>query len=1005
MKTSLRTLLTCLGLLLLPGTAFAQGTIRGVVTDSLSGESLPGANVFLPGTALGSATDVEGRYRIDGVPAGRHVLRVSYLGYETLERTVDVVDGRTLVLDLGLVAGVIEGDVIVVTGQMEGQTEAINRQLTANTIVNVVSEEKIQELPDANAAEAVGRLPGVSVQRSGGEANKIVLRGLSDRFTSITVNGVRLAATDADARGVDLSTIAQGSLAGIELYKALTPDKDADAIAGSVNFVTKTAPRERLLRVDARGAYNDLDASFGQYDFALRYGERFFGGLLGVQVTGNLEQRDRSREHVDLAYDLRGLADGTDYRITNFTVSYTDEVRRRRGAGLLLDLATPDGGTIRVNNIYNYTARDYVAYDRNYPTDGGQLTYGARDREQAIDTYSGAVTGENYVLGLRADWGVSLAHSSSHFPFDYDLRFTEPSTLGPDDRPASHMMPIPTEVRKGPPEALIPYALNNFGLSYLYTAFYRGEENDDTERTAFLDLARDYTLAPAVSGQLKVGGKYRSKHRDRARSELFSPYYVEPFPRYVRTADGAVVDKGLAGTRFAGVTGAGSALLLTYFLDESPENRPVYGKYDLYPILDRDALREWWDLNRNGVSDVAGTNPEYERNREADAYFYDVAERISAAYAMNTFNLGRFATLLAGVRVEHEDNDYRSRYAPEELSGFPVPNGAIRDTSAVHRETVWLPNAHLTLRPFDFLNVRLAAYKALARPNFNHRLNSFVARREGTFYAGNVIVIGNPDLRAAEAWNYEVNTSVFGDRIGLLSVSAFYKDVAHMYHTLPGIPFLGTNEGVFDSLGVGWRNPFQGAPFQLTYPFNSTRPTRVWGLELEHQTNFWYLPGLLRYLVLSYNVSVVRSETYIPQARLETYRVYVPALRREVERVRVAVVENEQKLEGQPEVFGNVALGFDTGTFSARVSVFHQGEYYDAFSPDRRSDTVVDGFTRWDLAFRYNLSSRVSLMLNVNNVTGVDEGVTTRNQVTGWNLVDESELYGRTADLGVRVTF
>src|SRR5690606_2110580 len=130
----------------------------------------------------------------------------------------------------------------------------------------------IQELPDANAAEAVGRLPGVSVQRSGGEANKIVLRGLSDRFTSITVNGVRLAATDADARGVDLSTIAQGSLAGIELYKALTPDKDADAIAGSVNFVTKTAPRERLLRVDARGAYNDLDASFGQYDFALRYG-------------------------------------------------------------------------------------------------------------------------------------------------------------------------------------------------------------------------------------------------------------------------------------------------------------------------------------------------------------------------------------------------------------------------------------------------------------------------------------------------------------------------------------------------------------------------------------------------------------------------------------------------------------------------------------------------------------------------------------------------------------
>jgi hypothetical protein len=243
--------------------AWAQGTIYGVVTDSLTGDVLPGANVYLVGTGKGSATDIEGRYRITNIPPGTYTLRVSYLSYQTKNLSVHIQGAETILLDIALVPEAIGGQEVIIVGQALGQIAAINQQLNAHTIVNVVSEERIQELPDANAAEALGRLPGVALQRSGGEANKIVLRGLSDRFATITVDGVRLAATDADARGVDLSTIAQGSLAGIELYKALTPDKDADAIAGSVNLVTKKAPEQRLIRLDTRGAYNELNQAWG----------------------------------------------------------------------------------------------------------------------------------------------------------------------------------------------------------------------------------------------------------------------------------------------------------------------------------------------------------------------------------------------------------------------------------------------------------------------------------------------------------------------------------------------------------------------------------------------------------------------------------------------------------------------------------------------------------------------------------------------------------------------
>ena len=76
----------------------------------------------------------------------------------------------------------IEGEIAIVTAQAFGQRAAINQQLASNSVVNIVSAEKIEELPDATAAEAIGRLPGVSLKRSSGEANKVVIRGLSPKY-------------------------------------------------------------------------------------------------------------------------------------------------------------------------------------------------------------------------------------------------------------------------------------------------------------------------------------------------------------------------------------------------------------------------------------------------------------------------------------------------------------------------------------------------------------------------------------------------------------------------------------------------------------------------------------------------------------------------------------------------------------------------------------------------------------------------------------------------------
>ena len=993
----MKTLCTLLAILVAtPSLLLAQGTIRGTVTDSTSGEPMVGANILVKGTALGAATDIYGKYRIPNVGAGERTLRIAYIGSKTREVSVAVPADGEVVVNLRLMPDVIEGQEVLVTAQIRGQEAAINQQITSNTIVNVISEEKIKELPDANAAEAIGRLPGVSIIRSGGEANKVILRGMSDKFTSFTIDGVRIPPTDADSRGVDLSTFSQGTLSGVELFKALTPDKDADAIAGSINLVTRKAPSVRQIRVDAKSVYSKLTDNFGQYDFTAKYGERFFDDVLGVQVTGNIERRDRSNEQYNLSLD-GSLRNYTDYQITDFTLGYVDEARTRGGAGLLLDINTPDSGSIRINNLFNQTDRDYITYNRDYPNGGERVYYTAWDREQKINTFNSSLRGDNYLFDMNIIWGASFAQSKSSFPYNYRMQFSEPPILD-----SAGMRAIPENIWKGPVELFIPYAYNNFGKSSLDTAVYASEKNHDIERTAFLDVSRKYALGELISGEIKAGGKYRYRNRFKESTSLLAPYYLGYYQTNYRAEDGSILPKSFAGTRFANLQMIGKLVLLSNFLDPTPTSRNIFDKYSLNPLINRDALRDWYELNKNGIGSVSGPY-EYNYDPEAAGDYYDIVEQITAGYLMNTFNIGSMVTFIAGVRVESENNDYFSKYTSSALSGFPT-TGKLVDTSSSFTETTWLPNFHLTIRPLDFLNVRLAAYRALARPDFNMRLNKLVARITNP---RNIVTTGNPGLRNAKAWNFEINTSVFGNEIGLFTVSAFYRRIDDMFHVVSSIPcdYTRGTGSVLDTLGVTWAMPFpMNSPMSLNYAVNSDKPTKVWGFELEHQTNLRFLPGFLSNIVLSYNFSIVRSETYVLSYRVDTSYTFIPGIGN-IPKYSNRIIDQKQKLEGQPEFYGNVALGYDIGGFSGRLSVFFQGEYNRSYSASRRSDPVVQDFSRWDLSLRQRMTENISVFFNLNNFTSVEEQVFTTNRVALWDQLTSNQLYGLSGDLGVRFEF
>jgi hypothetical protein len=204
------------------------------------------------------------------------------------------------------------------------------------------------------------------------------------------------------------------------------------------------------------------------------------------------------------------------------------------------------------------------------------------------------------------------------------------------------------------------------------------------------------------------------------------------------------------------------------------------------------------------------------------------------------------------------------------------------------------------------------------------------------------------------------------------------------------------------TFGIQWPSKMDIArAYDLTLPYNSPKPTKVWGFEFEHQMNFRFLPGLLKNIVLSYNASLVRSEAIIYGSRTISYIDRTGPI--PLPKSRNVLVEVKQKLEGMPEFFGNVALGYDIGKFSGRVSLFHQGEHNASYSALGENDEITNAFTRIDFAFKQGITDNLALFMNVSNATNIEDGSSISNRVAGRKLFNQSEQYGLTADFGVTV--
>ena len=342
MKRSYLSIIICFAFFILGYiNATAQtGTITGIIYESGGTLTLPGANAYLKNDInLGTASDIDGTFEIKNVPVGTQVIQVSFTGFETLEIEVQVEENKTTEVEVSLSVVALQGEEIIISAQALGQAKAINQQLNSESIANIVSAARIQELPDVNAAEAISRLPGIAINRSGGEGQKVVIRGMAPKFAAITVNGIRMPSNSSTDRSVDLSLISPELLDGIEVYKSPLPDMDAEAVGGTVNLRLRKAPKEFKFLGKVLGGFNDYNNDYKDYKGVLQASKRILNDKLGFVAQGSVERFNRGGDFLTNTW-RQGATDSTGTtEIFGNSLRLEDrrEIRKRQNASLALD--------------------------------------------------------------------------------------------------------------------------------------------------------------------------------------------------------------------------------------------------------------------------------------------------------------------------------------------------------------------------------------------------------------------------------------------------------------------------------------------------------------------------------------------------------------------------------------------------------------------------------------------------------------------------------------------
>src|SRR5258707_1029456 len=279
----------------------STGTIVGTVTDK-SQAILPGAAVKLALSGVSATSNGQGQFTITNVAPGSYTLTVDYVGFTPGTTNVTVVAGQVARATVVMNVASETESIIVTAERAHGEAESINEEKVADNILNVLPSEVITSLPNANIADAVGRLPGVTLERDEGEGKYVQIRGTEPRLANLTIDGVEVPSPEGGVRQVKLDTIPADLIESVQINKTLQANMNGDAIGGSVNLVTKKAGDRTNVTLFGAGGFTPIIDTRKVYEFGVVAGRRFgVQKRLGLMLSGSYDFNGRGIDDVEPA--------------------------------------------------------------------------------------------------------------------------------------------------------------------------------------------------------------------------------------------------------------------------------------------------------------------------------------------------------------------------------------------------------------------------------------------------------------------------------------------------------------------------------------------------------------------------------------------------------------------------------------------------------------------------------------------------------------------------------
>jgi len=705
------------------------GTIHGTIHDAKSGEELVSANITVVGTPWGTVSDLNGTYTLRRIPASTCNVRVSLVGYVSrLIRDVTVKEGEAYRLDVDLDQAVMNAEEVVVTAERQTSTESalLSARRKAASISDGVSVEQIRRTPDATSGDALKRVVGVSIVD-----NKFAfVRGMTDRYSATTLDGIQVTSTDNDIqrKSFAFDMIPANMLANAVVTKAATPDLPGDFSGGLVQLSTVEFPTQRVLKASLSGSYNNMTTT--------RSIKRAQGG---TRDWLGMDDGSRSFPQAYSTWNPRGTYElGT--LLPNSWAPKTIAAAPNGGLSLTIGDQIPgeDSQIGYIAALSYRTALQRTEFSQNF----SYPDYSALSSSSVKDEFSvlwGAI--------VNVSWKFGGLHKIS-FKNNYDRNAADQAT--------DLTIIDPNDTYKHTVESL-------WKQRGMYLGQLDGEHNFPALGGATLDWQFSYSTSHAEEPDRRVIVYQKAATQPDSDLTLSLGHrYWSDAKEYTRTASGALTFP-LAGVRLkCGVSGLWRQLyygmrFYTVELDRYRPGDPVLPDYALaFLPIDRIFAPENFGPHKMTMS------PLYDAHDS-----YTGSQSLYAGYAMVDLPFGLFGVdfrFVGGWRLENSE---------QLLHTFDQPDGGAPFVARVANVDV-LPSDNLTWIASPEVNLRLAFNESVNRPEF--RELSTTSFYDYTLFENN---FGNPNLVRSLTWNYDVRLEYFPRPGEVVALSAFNKVITH----------------------------------------------------------------------------------------------------------------------------------------------------------------------------------------------------------------------------------